>query len=784
MKSYLRFLGRNKLYTAIEVVGLSVSLAFLIILGSYVLQDLNCNKSIKNLEEVHILRNKQIMNEFLVRHDMTSEQVSHIPGIKDMCQYLYETENFGRQVFTAKYQDDEYILNSLMATDRNFFDFFSLPLSIGDPHDILVNMNGAVISERISKAIFGDRNPIGEKLSVQFTFSADYSLFEFVIEGVFPEFPSIAVREPDIVIRMDNYSHIQASVFQDIQNQEIPRIQFIRIEPAGDMEITRNGLNDAYSNAAGDNDFYDIEIVSLTDFYRKEAFEENRGSAYCNYRNTDTFYIYLFICILLACLSLINYILLTIAYSHFRIKEIATRQLLGTERSAIITRCILEAMFLIVISMIFAGLISLGAKNLFSNLLNIEIDPLKTLPEYILLAVSAAAMALPAGLASSLALTKYSPIDIIKGQKRMKEKSILSKLFIGFEGCLAISSTTLLLTVTMQIIFLLNYPMGYETDNLIYIEYKSQMPRHTDELQSLPFVENLGMIGNTPMSCYVTFPKGGNVIGYVEAQRCSFDMMGITISDYGEPDDNPYGLGIYLSDESMDAIPGAIENREWLIYESGRKKEISGTCSQFRLGTMKKSSINLCAAYIIPDRSPSINNDILVKVIGDENKACREIEKMYEDLGYDFRSISVKSFNQYHEEDFKEERSMQNLLLAFVLTCLLMTAMAIAAFSSYYTQLQTHDTAVRKVFGISRREVFWKTVWGFLLPILTSAVVAIPATYFMVTKWLENYTLRIDNSWTIYAAGLAIVLAVTLSAVAFQALRLVRTNPAEALKKE
>ena len=161
-----------------------------------------------------------------------------------------------------------------------------------------------------------------------------------------------------------------------------------------------------------------------------------------------------------------------------------------------------------------------------------------------------------------------------------------------------------------------------------------------------------------------------------------------------------------------------------------------------------------------------------------------KLQDLYKELGYDDKMITIKSLNQYMKADIRKEKNLQNLLFAFVLTCLLLTGMAIAAFSAYYSKLQTHDTAVRKVFGESRREVFRKTVWGFIAPVLLSAVVAVPTAYLMVSKWLEGYMTRIDNSWFIYATAIIFVLMVVFISVVLQTIRLMRTNPAVVLKKE
>ena len=150
---------------------------------------------------------------------------------------------------------------------------------------------------------------------------------------------------------------------------------------------------------------------------------------------------------------------------------------------------------------------------------------------------------------------------------------------------------------------------------------------------------------------------------------------------------------------------------------------------------------------------------------------------------YDER-LNINTLEECMMLNFADENRMMRLIAVFALICMIMTALAIIALSSYYAQTKRHDTAVRKVFGVSRKQIFWRTVWGFIYPVLIGAAVALPVSYFYMERWLQNYLVRIDNSPAIYLGALALVLLVTLSAVIIQALRLMRTNPAEALKKE
>lgn len=110
--------------------------------------------------------------------------------------------------------------------------------------------------------------------------------------------------------------------------------------------------------------------------------------------------------------------------------------------------------------------------------------------------------------------------------------------------------------------------------------------------------------------------------------------------------------------------------------------------------------------------------------------------------------------------------------------------MALTALSSYYSHLHTHDTAIRKVLGISRRKIFWETIWGFIFPVLIGALIGVPLAYMYVSHWLQSYVIKISNSHGIYAVAILITLLATIAAVSLQTIRLMLTNPAQALKKE
>ena len=175
---------------------------------------------------------------------------------------------------------------------------------------------------------------------------------------------------------------------------------------------------------------------------------------------------------------------------------------------------------------------------------------------------------------------------------------------------------------------------------------------------------------------------------------------------------------------------------------------------------------------------------VIAKVNVNEREGIEKIRKFYEVKGYGDLHIDIKSATGVLEEAYKEELNLRRLLILFTIVSIIITIIAITALSSYYAKINARTSAIRKVFGISRKEIFWNTVWGFTAPVLVASVVAVPAAYIYTEHWLKNYIVKIDNSPLIYICAVALVLLIVIAAVMLQALSLMHANPADALKKE
>jgi putative ABC transport system permease protein len=333
--------------------------------------------------------------------------------------------------------------------------------------------------------------------------------------------------------------------------------------------------------------------------------------------------------------------------------------------------------------------------------------------------------------------------------------------------------------IMMQTKKMTDYPVGYNTENIIQINgnERSYM-NYKDELRNLHFVEDIGCTGGD----FIQYPQVQNLEDDIDwcilvCDQAAFDILGFKVKEYCDVS-VMLDKQTYLSESSLE-LHNSLKTIDW-------SARIVGILEDFHIGNIKEVVKGKTIFDVQIDESyiEWLGSNLLVKVSGDQYEARDAICQFFMDKGLYNEGLRIHTLEEWSMMNYKDENRMMRLIIVFAIICMIMTALAIIALSSYYAQTNRHDTAVRMVFGISRGEVFWKTVWGFVVPALIGAIAAIPLTYAYFGRWLQAYPIRIGNSLGIYVGALAVVLLITLAAVALQALRLMRINPAEALKKE
>ena len=758
MKSYLRFLSRNKLYTAIEVVGLSASLAFVILMSAYVIGNMSYDREIKDKDEIYLCHNIG----FATSYSFLEDEFTMYPEIQECCQ-------FGRAPIGIFVEGElTQDCNPLWVTD-NFFTFLQFKLVEGDPDEVLKKDFSAVVSESFAERYFSGEHPIGSSIEVDYNGTKRF----LTVTGVFKDVKKSNILNSDVLVN-------QRLVPSIVNGGWYECVNLVRFSGNPDRSQL---AHDIYYNSK--DEFFASRLVPELQFTRYDELDINIGVTYPfqNIGDLKQQKRFTSACVILLIFSLLNYMFLTLAFSRFRIKEMATRMLLGTTRTSIIRRLITESLLLTTFSFAIGALMAVALEKQVSLLLRSEVDVFSNSAEMIWGAAIIILCSVIAGSVPALNMATVKPIEVLKGESRKKNKMVLGSIFIAIQTGICIMIISIASAMYLQTRKMIDEPLGYRTEGLIEVEDMYDDVDMYNIVKALPCVKRVSRYS----SCPITYSHarwslglyGHDVKIHGYGLQCDMEALSMLGIDIIEKYDND--METYFTRSSYETIASMFESNG--VEKDDMKQVYAGIVSDFRFGNAATVLDGVTCVSISEGQRIGW---LLIEAEGDAGEAKEMILKAFnEAMGDRFCSPEpVRMVREIVEESFTSEKHSCLIIGAFSLLCILLTIMALTALSGYYAHMRTQDTAVRKVFGISSGDVFWKTVWGFIAPVLIGSIAAAPLAYAYVGHWLESYPVRIWNSPAIYLAALAIVLLVTLATVTLQALRLMRTNPAEALKKE
>lgn len=781
MKSFLRFLYRNKLYTFIEVIGMSVAIAFVIFIASFIIGELRYDRQLKGTDNIYIGHSERLfMNSATVKEQLEGK----FPEVEQICRYTSTTILAGVPLYLRI--DDQEVRQNAGIADSNFFRLFTFPFVTGDPDTALSSRNSVAVSESFAKTWFKDKNPIGQT----FTVTAGENEETVTVSAVFKDFKDTVFPANDIFYDI----RLMGKLYPELLNNgNGTTTVFFKIVPGTDTDALAGRMEEILK--AEDmlylfDMFHDFSLSPFKDIHFG-ILEEN--APFEGVVKKDFIRIFMAAGALLLLFALLNYISLTVAQTGFRAREMATRRLLGSSRRDIVLRYIGEAFILTVISfalsLLFADLFSPS----MSSLIGKDVAPLSGsgLPLAIFSAVLVMLLAVCAGLVPAMVVSRFRPIDVVKGEFSRTSRMTLGKIFIIIQNTVAVATLSIALVMLFQIRHMCEKPMGYRRDGLVSVVGAGKASEYyVDELKQLPCVENVGWLQWNPMGSSHSgqgFPINGETVHFdmFFGDKAAFDILGFeVISETAEPE-NQYA---WLTESAMRSL-GLDYSTTAIMLDGGSMIPVCGIIRDFTKGnaqSVNNSSFVLC--YWIKEMEQEsdfrILKELVVKTKGDTAEAVRMIQDFYKSKGLDEDGIHVEDYVHINRRLYSAEEANLKLISVFAGLILLLSSMAMVATSTYYGKQHASQTAVKKVFGCSRRRIYFDTAKGFLASIGIAAVIAVPLGYVVADIWLSAYTYRIDNNLWIYLAAAAAVMLLALLSITWQVVRLMNTDPVKALKTE
>ncbi|MBP5667281.1 MAG: FtsX-like permease family protein [Salinivirgaceae bacterium] len=776
MKSFWNFLKNNKLYGLVNLVGLTVSMAFVLLLAAYVQRQLTTDSFQKNADRTYLIACEGHLN---TGYWLDKHLKNNFPEIEKGCCVANRSDACEFQI------DGATVYGSATCADSNFFDIFSYELIAGNKSDWHVSADQCMISQKFANTYFADKDPIGRTISIQFEDGVPLTIC-----GVYSDFGNSIIKTPDVLVRGDWMPKFNPAHNERMDNAAAG-LCFVMTYPGTDLQARQADMLDwmkqnwwVYRIGA----FKDVRMIPLRDVYfLKEGNGEWTGALHLGNRSFVT--LLLAMCLLLLAFAVLNYVNMSTALMGFRAKEMATRRLVGAGKSGIFLKIIAESTVVCFISMLLAVVLGELFAPAASQLLNYQVSVFGAVSPVNILLVLAfiAVLGFVAGLVPALLIQKTQPIEIVRGTLRRKTKTVYSRIIIVVQNVVSVVMLVAALTMWLQIRHMINADLGYNTKDILVVENgfgtSGELRPAIDKLNATSCVEMVGQGNGIPLehtnNVTVTIDNGDFVsFQQIDGDDNYFEILGLRMKQDNHSADKE---AVWLNEFAFKQIGIDETTTEFTFYD--QKAQIAGIYYDFKIRPLEAAQ----SAALISNWGESSDDNypwtMIIKTTGDHATARQQVEAAFKSVFPD-KLFEAKYMDEIIEQGFRDERRVLCVMFIFTLLSILVSALGLFAMSSYYMQQEIRSVSVKKVFGAEYSGVLRELVLSFMKMVGVAFVLGIPLGWYVMSRWLAGYGHRIDLYWWIFAlAGLTVALIAAVS-VLYQSVKTANTNPAEALKKE
>ena len=791
MKSYFKFLSRNKAYTFINVAGLVVSLMFIILMGDYAWRQYSIDSWHKNVDRIYLMGSDE---DFFMWPQAAQDVKEICPEVVSTCCVMSQSgkiKHGEREVKEGKGEN-----GIIMLADSTFFRFFDFPLIEGNPLTALDAPDKCVITERLAKRLFGEKNPIGESLQivgdrhVRMNDIDPYdSTLVYTVSAVAKDFDrTVLPNETQLIASMERYPQVMGYTLSNDAFAYGPTgtcKAFLMLRPGTILDSKKNTIEEYLTkyymlwSRMGEHKFAAIPLTDIMFAPQNDGYGMQKG---------DKTRLRILLAAVLALLffAISNYINLTVANTGFHAKEMATRRLFGSSQRKICLKLIVESTLMVFIA--FAIGFGLAfcfqdeAAELFKgkiSLLNdISIGTVSICMGFILL------VGVISGIMPSWQISRYQPIDVVKGNFRFHSKMVLGRLFIIVQNVVTVTMLTAALVIWLQLNHLVHAPLGFNTNNLYFVntpEGKSQAV--LNELKKLTWIEEIGAYRGSTFSNYNSSMRsithGDKIVSLflTDLDTTALHLYGLEIlKDYG-----PVSDGYYLNEEAMRRMEDYTDKDYMMDWGKGNKVPIAGIIKDFHRVNVLQGYEPFAIRVLDKLEEPNY----LVKTNG-KKQAKAELKELVRKVGAPEAELDwyVGNIEENIAETFEDEQNTLKIITLFTIIALIISVMGYVGMSLFFIRQRKKEIGIRKIMGSTSGEVLLLMLRTFCMPLLFSFVIAVPLSWYIMSDWLSNFSYRITLSPWIFIATCAFALLVAILSVGLQIIKAVRTNPVESIKTE
>lgn len=829
VKLAIRNLWKKKVYTFINLAGLSLAAAFFVLIFLYIQHENSIDRfhaKAKNLYRLELTnlfnfdgseppksffsflhKDAGVRNMLRLPATFPGELKANFPEIKNFTRLKVWPE----MVFRCNNQSYKIKNQGAAFAEKNFFSVFSFPLLKGNIQTVLEQPNNLVISEQAAKKYFGDEDPIGKIVYIKLR-----DEIPFTVTGVVKDFPTSSSMQFAMVLPLEADPSYKKSMAQG--NNQYSYLGIVELQE-GVNETDFEKKIDAFCKnyfapAVKDFESYSNDKKKIDFHGYLRPFSQahfNTSDGWFHYTNLERIYQLTALTIIILIIVCINYVLLTLTSTAARSQEVGIRKTIGAGRKQIVTQFWVETQLLVLFSVGLGYILAVLSLPLFNKLIdaNLQLKNISVLLILTMLLTLSMVLGFLAGIYPALAMSGLQPLKIMRGHSTYKLNPRLSKSFVVLQYATCMVLVISSIVIARQMKFMLNKDLGFDKEQVVLIEAPDRFSNEKADLvkeRFYQFVASEPGIAKVTASTF-TFAEGFNINGHIIDGKQEFiNEMNV---DYGyfefnkipilkgrafspdmPTDTAEFEIPATLYDSASSSTNKAIVVNETLYNMLGKPpmdeinrpmgSRIIGVCKDYHFWGLTQKvgpayhlcSPNMSAYYwckIKPNQSVS---QLLDRIRSNWNKITGNAP-----FAYSFMDERVQRFYESHN------KWMQTITL-FSWLAVLVACLGFFGLSGLNAVNRTKEIGIRKVLGSSISGIFILLNKEFIRLVAVSLLIAIPVAGYFVYQWLENFAYRIKVDWTIYALGAGIALLSAAVAVSYHTIKAAVTNPVKALRSE
>jgi putative ABC transport system permease protein len=788
---------RQKAYSAINVIGLSVGIAATLMILIYITDELSYDKMHKDGDRIYrvSISGRLQGNEFDGANSpapVAEAMQKEIPEIEEAVRFgMWRTMpiSYGEKAFTEK---------RMLIADSNFFKFFNFEIIKGNPDEFLKGTNKLVITESMARRYFGNEDPIGKILLR----GADKTAGEVV--GLVKDPPSNSHITFDVVLSGQSWDYMKNdewtsnnlyTYFKVHRGADLDavkkKLDALVVKNAG-AELERY-LGYTYKQFVEAGNRYGLFFTPLLDIHLQSHLSEEIMP------NGNIQYLYIFgvIALFIILIACINFMNLSTARSANRAKEVGVRKTIGAIRERLILQFLSESLMYSVLSTIVALAIialTLDSFNLLSGKqLNFSIfsNPLIVAG----LAVFTIIIGCLAGSYPAFYLTGFKPTEVLKGKIRSGfRNSALRNVLVVFQFIISIALIFGSLVVYKQLHYMQEKNLGFEKENVVSLLHTFALGKNSqafkNEIASNPFFKGASFANQLPpnIGWNSAFRKGGSdqdfLLYVYEVDHDHLQTMRYEMAE-----------GRFYSKEFKSDTAAIILN-ESAYYAMGFKNLDEATVITYRnatprplkvIGVLKDFNFqslrdNIKPMAVLLGSEP--NYEMAIRLApGNKQDQIETLEKIYKK--YASGSPFEYSFlDQNFDSLFRAEQRMSQIILVFTILAIGIACLGLFGLAAYTAEQRAKEISIRKVMGASVSQLMVLMSKDFTILVMVAFVVATPLAWYFADTWLQGFANRISIDYTVVIISGIASFIIALLTISYQSLRAAKENPVNAMRSE